>query len=204
MVRLRLPSHWVLVAALGVLFTGCASASSESDALVSGPPTTKPSLSATAEPTVPEDISESPSSSASASRPPGPTTGPGQVVTVTDVIDGDTIDTTAGRVRVIGIDTPERGECNFGPATSQLRSDIASYGNTVVLVPVADRDDTDRYGRLLRYIDAPDGTDLGRNLLLSGLAIARYDSRDGYGRHPRQDDYVAVDEAVPQIPCGGA
>jgi endonuclease YncB( thermonuclease family) len=135
---------------------------------------------------------------------PSPEVTPGQTVTVTDVIDGDTIDTTAGRVRLIGIDTPERGECNFGPATFQLRSQISAYGNTVVLIPVPAIDDTDRYGRLLRYVDAPDGTDLGRNLIGSGLAIARYDSRDGYGRHPRQDDYVALDAAVPQVPCGGA
>lgn len=143
-----------------------------------------------------------PTPTRSTAAPTEPAAANGQTVTVTDVIDGDTIDTTAGRVRVIGIDTPERGECNFGPATSQLRSQIAASGNTVVLVPVADYDDTDRYGRLLRYVDAPDGTDLGRNLIGSGLAIARYDSRDGYGRHPRQDDYVALDEAVPQVPCG--
>ena len=30
-----------------------------------------------------------------------------------------------------------------------------------------------------------------------GRAIARYDSRDGYGRHPREDTYVAADAASP-------
>ena len=123
---------------------------------------------------------------------------------VTDVIDGDTIDTSAGRVRVIGIDTPERGECNFGPASSLLSRLIAQSGNQVVLVAVPGKDDTDRYGRLLRYVDSPSGQDLGREIIANGLAISRYDSRDGYGAHPREADYVALDAAVAQVPCPGA
>ena len=35
--------------------------------------------------------------------------------------------------------------------------------------------------------------------IMGGFARARYDSRDGYGRHPRQDDYVAADAATPSI-----
>jgi endonuclease YncB( thermonuclease family) len=33
-----------------------------------------------------------------------------QLVDVTGIIDGDTIDTSSGRVRFYGIDTPERGD----------------------------------------------------------------------------------------------
>ena len=33
----------------------------------------------------------------------------------------------------------------------------------------------------------------GYTLVQQGLAIARYDSRDGYGQHARQDLYVAAD-----------
>ena len=66
------------------------------------------------------------------------------------------------------------------------------------------KENTDRYGRLLRYLDSPSGQDLGRELIAAGLAIARYDSRDGYGAHPREADYVALDAAVPQVPCPGA
>jgi len=157
------------------------------------------------EPPAPEPPApEPPAPEPPAPEPPAPEAPLGQVVTVTRVIDGDTIDTTAGRVRLIGIDTPERGECNFGPASFLLRSQISNYGNTVVLVSVPGRDRTDRYGRLLRYVDAPDGTDLGRTLIAAGLGVARYDSRDGYGRHPRQDDYVALDASVPLVPCGAA
>ncbi len=32
-------------------------------------------------------------------------------VTIDSVVDGDTIETSAGTVRIIGIDAPERGEC---------------------------------------------------------------------------------------------
>jgi hypothetical protein len=35
----------------------------------------------------------------------------------------------------------------------------------------------------------------------SCLADARYDSRDGYGFHPREADYVALDAADPDR-CG--
>ncbi|MET0908517.1 MAG: excalibur calcium-binding domain-containing protein, partial [Ilumatobacteraceae bacterium] len=35
-----------------------------------------------------------------------------------------------------------------------------------------------------------------------GWAIARYDSRDGYGRHAREASYVAADAASPAGACG--
>lgn len=122
--------------------------------------------------------------------------------TVTNVVDGDTIDVrhtdgTEERVRIVGIDTPERGECGFGEASSAMATLV--QGATVDLVAGA-RDDRDRYGRILRYVDV-DGTDAGLTLIEGGLAIARYDSRDGYGRHDREDAYVAADAATPHA-CG--
>ena len=116
---------------------------------------------------------------------------------VVHVVDGDTVDVVSSRgaserVRVIGIDTPERGECGFGPASSALAKLVLD--RQVKLRPGA-RDDRDRYGRLLRYVDV-DGTDAGLRLIKKGLATARYDSRDGYGRHPREDRYVAADSAT--------
>ncbi|MGI8872934.1 MAG: thermonuclease family protein, partial [Egibacteraceae bacterium] len=56
-------------------------------------------------------------------------------------------------------------------------------------------EDTDRYGRLLCYVDVG-ATDAGLELLRAGLAEARYDSRDGDGRHPREADYVRADDAA--------
>jgi endonuclease YncB( thermonuclease family) len=124
--------------------------------------------------------------------------------TVFHVVDGDTVDVRAGdgseeRVRIIGIDTPERGECGFGEASSAMARLVD--GEQVELVAGA-RDDRDRYGRVLRYVDVG-GVDAGLTLIQQGLAIARYDSRDGYGRHHREDTYVAADRATEHV-CSAA
>jgi endonuclease YncB( thermonuclease family) len=112
---------------------------------------------------------------------------------VTRIIDGDTIELGNGQgVRVVGIDTPERGECGFDAATANMQRLV--LGKRVRLT-VTD-EDTDRYGRLLRYVDV-DGRDAGLAQINAGLAIARYDSRDGYGFHPRENRYIAADKATP-------
>lgn len=112
--------------------------------------------------------------------------------TVSDVVDGDTIKVHGfGAIRIIGIDAPERGQCGHAEATSAM--DNLVLGRTVTLVPGA-RDNADRYGRLLRYVDVGD-RDAGLELIDRGLAIARYDSRDGYGEHTREDTYVAADDS---------
>ena len=61
-------------------------------------------------------------------------------------------------------------------------------------------EDRDRYGRLLRYVDVG-AQDAGLRLIKDGLAIAGYDSRDGYGDHPREPLYVAEDKHVKQFVC---
>ena len=64
------------------------------------------------------------------------------------------------------------------------------------------RDDVDRYGRLLRYLDTAGGVDAGLQMINQGWAIARFDSRDGYGRHAREASYVAADAASLAQACG--
>ncbi len=97
---------------------------------------------------------------------------------VTHVVDGDTVDLDSGdSVRLVGIDTPERGECGFGPAQSALKKLV--LGKEVTLVE--SDEDADKYGRLLRYVEVG-GQDAGLRLIRKGLAIARYDSRDGYSQ----------------------
>jgi endonuclease YncB( thermonuclease family) len=71
---------------------------------------------------------------------------------VTNIVDGDTIDVAIvggiERVRLIGIDTPERGEAGFNEATRALAKKID--GRTITLWQ--DVSDRDRYDRLLAYI----------------------------------------------------
>jgi micrococcal nuclease len=126
--------------------------------------------------------------------PVRPSNATAATVGVAGVIDGDTIEVSDGaRIRLIGIDTPERGECGYSEATAYLARLVG--GNAVVLVSGA-RDDVDRYGRLLRYVEV-EGIDANLEMIRSGLAIARYDSRDGYGRHDREDEYIGADIATP-------
>lgn len=70
------------------------------------------------------------------------------------------------------------------------------------IVLVADgKQDTDKYGRLLRYVDLG-GKDIGDEQIKAGLARAYYDSdapktKDGksiYPNHKRQDKYHQDDE----------
>ena len=123
---------------------------------------------------------------------------------VTDVVDGDTLDVEGGvaseSVRILGIDTPERGECGFAAAAAQLSGLIGDVETVTLSAAGSDKDDQDHYGRILRYVDAG-GVDVGLALIQEGYAIARYDSRDGYGAHPRERAYVEADEATPTTGC---
>lgn len=133
--------------------------------------------------------------------PPGATPSAGW--TVTHVVDGDTVevarDGVTERVRLLGIDTPERGECGYAEARDAAAGLVE--GREVTLV-VGSSDDRDRYGRLLRFVEvAADGADvdLGLRQLELGLAAEAYDSRSGYPRHDREDAYAAADEAAPDV-----
>lgn len=119
---------------------------------------------------------------------------------VTGVVDGDTITTRKGKVRIIGIDTPERGECNYRAATEYLEA-LIPVGTEVRLGRVPTMADEDRYGRLVRYVDTTEGIDVSAELLRAGLAIARYDSRDGYGEHPRESRYIELERSSGVIDC---
>lgn len=128
--------------------------------------------------------------------------------TLVSVIDGDTIETSAGTVRIIGIDTPERGECGHDEAAASV-SRVVAPGDTVVLELPRGQNAQDRYGRLLRFVTTPAGVDLGALQLDAGLAVARYDSLDGYPAHPKEEAYrsaqraaLAADGSVIAVGCG--
>jgi len=94
----------------------------------------------------------------------------GETAVVTQIVDGDTIDVEINgetyRVRYIGMDTPERGEPLFQEAAEANARLVANQ--TVILVK--DVSETDRYGRLLRYVYLEDGTFVNGELVRRGFA----------------------------------
>ena len=174
-----------------------------------GEPSTTPSTAAratTERPIVTErpPTTAAPVTTAVPSTTVVPPTTPPMTYTVTHIVDGDTLDVTPSdgsppvRVRMVGIDAPEHGTCEADAATLTLAGLVQD--RQVVLTPGGDGEDTDRYGRSLRYVDL-DGIDAGLRLIEDGVAIARYDSRDGYGAHTREATYVAADEVSPTFAC---
>jgi len=103
-------------------------------------------------------------------------------------VDGDTIETSAGTVRIIGIDTPERGECGHAEASNTIDT-VLAVGDAITLNLPDGQNDTDRHGRLIRYVTTSANIDVGMLQLTSGNAIARYDSLDGYPAHPLETEY---------------
>jgi len=77
-----------------------------------------------------------------------PEAGPKEVRTVTFVIDGDSFTVKGGdEIRLIGIDTPERGSSYYAEARTFLKDLID--GRKITLEE--DLDDEDKYDRQLRY-----------------------------------------------------
>lgn len=102
-----------------------------------------------------------------------PATAPeGDPAFVRRVEDGDSlvveVDGIEERVRLIGINAPERGECLGDAARASLIALVDA--NDVILEH--DVEDRDRFGRLLRYVWV-DGTLVNEALVLQGLVIAR-------------------------------
>lgn len=98
--------------------------------------------------------------------------------TVLEVVDGDTVllrlRGEERPVRLIGIDAPEKGHPSrpvefFGTEAADLLSSLCA-GRTVLLE--SDREDSDRYGRLLRYLvlPPPDGRRINLELVRRGAA----------------------------------
>lgn len=95
----------------------------------------------------------------------------GDMGIVTQVIDGDTIDVningTEYRVRYIGMNTPERDETCYQEARDANAALV--QGQTVTLV--RDVSETDRFGRLLRYVYV-NGVNVNAQLVAQGFAEA--------------------------------
>ncbi|SLM48409.1 Uncharacterized endonuclease (modular protein) [Nitrospira japonica] len=85
---------------------------------------------------------------------------------VVSIIDGDTIevlqDRRIVRIRLIGIDCPERGQA-YGKKAKQAAATLI-YGKDVTL----DRYGVDRYGRTLADVMLTDGTNINHKLVKEG------------------------------------
>ncbi len=101
--------------------------------------------------------------------------------TIDHFVDGDTIavnmNGTKETVRFIGIDTPETHKPNtpvqcYGPAAAaHTQNVIKAAGSKVRLVSDSLGTNRDRYGRLLRYVYLPDGTDVNELNVQQGYAF---------------------------------
>jgi endonuclease YncB( thermonuclease family) len=109
--------------------------------------------------------------------PAEPTFESGQSYPLMRIVDGDTIiigfNGTTEYVRFIGIDSPEQhdpggAECYATEATAHLQ-ELAQTG-LVILHFDDTQGNRDSYGRLLAYVELPDGTDLGEFMLRDGYA----------------------------------
>lgn len=91
-------------------------------------------------------------------------------ITVVRVIDGDTVELNDGRrVRYLGIDTPEMNGKDCFAADSKTANERLVLGKTVQLE--RDMTETDRFGRLLRYVYVGDRM-VNLALVADGFAYA--------------------------------
>jgi micrococcal nuclease len=112
---------------------------------------------------------------------------PGAVIRsyVRYVVDGDTLELDGlGRVRLLGIDAPEKAALPWGPAATALTRRLAEHQPVTVEFEGPTHD---RYNRALVYLYLPDGTCLNTELLVHGLAwvLTRYP-------FSRMDSYLRV------------
>jgi len=106
---------------------------------------------------------------------------------VTRVVDGDTVDVACAgqrtRVRLLNVDTPERGQRGFARAGAALRKLIGDHP-IFLLFETPGQPSWGRYGRLLAYLISEDGTNL--NLALIAEGWSPFYRKYGDGRFPRQ------------------
>ena len=119
--------------------------------------------------------------SGTADTGPEPRCGPA-TATVTNVIDGDTIVLSSGeKVRYLLIDAPEitngHNDC-YGQEAFVYNRDLV-LGQEIALT--YDTQCTDKYGRLLAYVEAPDG-ELNTLMIDRGFACYLHIPPDGDAR----------------------
>ena len=130
--------------------------------------------------------------------------------TVTNVIDGDTVDVllddgTTAPVRYIGIDAPEQGMVHYEESL-RLNSDLV-LNKEVVLI--SDVSDTDFFNRLLRYVIVGD-IFINAELVNGGMAVAEDYPPDSAcapmlaaAMIPSRSSQIGIWEATPTLEPSG-
>ena len=107
------------------------------------------------------------------------------------VIDGDTLDSPSGRVRLFGVDTPERGQPCAAEATNLL-SELAGSSVRVEDGPRL----SDQVGRRLAYVYTESGSSIDEILVREGLGTAWFED----GQH--QDYLVGLERSIKDAKSG--
>jgi micrococcal nuclease len=183
---------WVVLAVLVIGLIGGSEDPDIDTAAVERPTTTSEATTTTEAETTTTSTTTSTSTStpATTAAPTTTSTAPaqpaGDVVSVTRIIDGDTLEVSGGEtVRLIGIDTPETKhpsrpvEC-FGAQASEHATALMGPGTDIRLVYDVER--TDRYGRTLAYVyRASDGLFVNLEMVRDGFAaVATYPPNVGH------------------------
>jgi len=115
-----------------------------------------------------------------------------QTVFVERAIDGDTIETEIGNIRLLGINTPERGEIYYNEAKAFLESRI--FNKTVELEFVGER--IDKYNRTLAYVFLDD-KNVNIEMVEKGYAnYYFYDGRDKYSNKLEDAWNKCIDDEI--------
>jgi len=116
--------------------------------------------------------------------------------TVVNVVDGDTLDINSPdgdfgqtRIRLWGIDTPERGAF-FGDEATEFATELALGTRVKVFLDEGNRT-RGKYGRLLAYVQLPDKTFMNEVLLVNGFAYA-----DLRFRHSLYHKYIQLEASA--------
>jgi len=106
-------------------------------------------------------------------------------ITMLKVIDGDTIDTTIGKIRLLGINTPEKKQKGYEEALVFLKQ----YEGKEIIIERG-RENKDKYKRLLRYVFYNKEM-INERILRQGLANLYYYKEDKYTKKLKQAEEKA-------------
>ena len=117
---------------------------------------------------------------------------PSQETIITKIIDGDTVVIQGGEhVRLLGIDSYERGERCYSEAKSRLEELV--LGKKVSIE--SEGDDKDQYDRLLRWISL-NGESVNEKMVSEGLAIARFYGDSKYKADIQEAERNAIENKI--------